>query len=258
MEVDTEEDLKNESKEVTKTTSSESENKESEKKDFEKQDETPPKPDISFDLNKIPVDLIERRRAEEEKRKSAEMKSKPVANLELVNASDSDSETEDSDPRTRHNSGSDKKEEVKEEVKDDLDYNEALENLTKIQQESKKINDDELVSAKTSGGALKRPASTENDKEVKKAKLELENAITKKEIKDEKPINDQDIKKHLKQLTREQLENVVTEKIAEVISARSEIGDLRRKVDSYEQENERWKKKTATSTENVYGSEHGY
>ena len=53
------------------------------------------------------------------------------------------------------------------------------------------------------GGALKRPASTENDKEVKKAKLELENAITKKEIKDEKPINDRDIKKHLKQLTRE-------------------------------------------------------
>ena len=50
---------------------------------------------------------------------------------------------------------------------------------------------------------MKRPASTENDKEVKKAKLELENAITKKEIKDEKPINDQDIKKHLKQLTRE-------------------------------------------------------
>ena len=35
----------------------------------------------------------------------------------------------------------------------------------------------------------------------------------------------------------------MTEKIAEVISARSEIGDLRRKVDSYEQENERWKKK---------------
>ena len=41
----------------------------------------------------------------------------------------------------------------------------------------------------------------------------------------------------------QQLENVVTEKIAEIISARSEIGDLRRKVDSYEQENERWKKK---------------
>ena len=41
----------------------------------------------------------------------------------------------------------------------------------------------------------------------------------------------------------QQLENVVTEKISEIISARSEIGDLRRKVDSYEQENERWKKK---------------
>merc|ERR1711874_513383 len=140
------------------------------------------------------------------------------------------------DPRTKHNSGSDKKEKIKE---DDLDYNEALENLTKIQQESKKINDDELVSAKIAGGALKRPASIQDDKEVKKIKLELES--TKKEIKDENQINDI-TKKHLKQLTREQLENVVTKKIAEVISARSEIGDLRRKVDSYEQENERWKK----------------
>merc|ERR1712156_527860 len=156
MEVDTnsEEDLKNE---VTKTTSNESENKEPEKKDFEMPTKEPPKADISFDLSKIPVDLIEKRRAEEEKRKSAELKSKPVANLELVNASDSDSDNEDSEIKN------DKKEEIKEEIKDDLNYNEALENLTKIQQESKKINDDELVSAKTSGGALKRPASTEND-----------------------------------------------------------------------------------------------
>ena len=53
---------------------------------------------------------------------------------------------------------------------------------------------------------MKRPASTENDKEVKKAKLELEESITKKEIKDESKnsINDdKDIKKHLKNLTRE-------------------------------------------------------
>ena len=35
----------------------------------------------------------------------------------------------------------------------------------------------------------------------------------------------------------------MTEKISEFILARSEIGDLRRKVDSYEQENELWKKK---------------
>ena len=109
-----------------------------------------PKADISFDLSKIPVDLIEKRRAEDEKRKSAEMKSKPVANLELVNASDSDSDNEDSDTvKTKHNSGSvDNKEEP---VKDDLNYNEALENLTKIQQESKKINDDESISPKKTG-----------------------------------------------------------------------------------------------------------
>lgn len=35
----------------------------------------------------------------------------------------------------------------------------------------------------------------------------------------------------------------MTQKLAEVISARSEIGELRRKCDLYEQENEKWKKK---------------
>ena len=50
------------------------------------------------------------------------------------------------------------------------------------------------------GGALKRPASIQDDKEVKKIKLDLES--TKKEIKDENQINDI-TKKHLKQLTRE-------------------------------------------------------
>ena len=44
-------------------------------------------------------------------------------------------------------------EESKEEApKDDLNYNEALENLTKIQQESKKINDEELMSTKVASG----------------------------------------------------------------------------------------------------------
>merc|ERR1712168_720602 len=51
------------------------------------------------------------------------------------------------------------------------------------------------------------------------------------------------IKKHLEQLTREQLEDMVTEKIAELISTRSEIGHLRRKLDLYKQENENWKNK---------------
>ena len=41
----------------------------------------------------------------------------------------------------------------------------------------------------------------------------------------------------------QQLENVVTEKIAEVLSARSEIGELRRKCDKFDEENEKWKKK---------------
>jgi len=213
---------------------------------------------ISFDLTKIPQHLIERRKAEEEKRKSDELKKsdfekKPEANLELCE-DDSDSDEETEDPKTPKSVASDGKndekneeEEPKEEApKDDLNYNEALENLTKIQQESKKINDEELMSSKVaSGGALKRPASAEKeDKEFKKVKLELESKNTKKEVKsDEDDGTTSEIKKHLKKLTREQLENVVTEKISEIISARSEIGDLRRKVDSYEQENERWKKK---------------
>ena len=36
---------------------------------------------------------------------------------------------------------------------------------------------------------------------------------------------------------------MVTQKIAEALSARSEISVLRRKCDSYEEESEKWKKK---------------
>ena len=41
----------------------------------------------------------------------------------------------------------------------------------------------------------------------------------------------------------QQLEDMVTRKIAETLSARSEISVLRRKCDSYEEESEKWKKK---------------
>merc|ERR1711956_114417 len=100
---------------------------------------------ISFDLTKIPQHLIERRKAEEEKRKSDELKKsdfekKPEANLELCeDDSDSDEETEDpKTPKSVASDGKNEEEEPKEEApKDDLNYNEALENLTKIQQESK-------------------------------------------------------------------------------------------------------------------------
>ena len=114
---------------------------------------------ISFDLTKIPQHLIERRKAEEEKRKSDELK-KPEANLELCD-DDSDSDDETEDPKTPKSVASDDKndekneeEESKEEAPkdDDLNYNEALENLTKIQQESKKINDEELMATKVASG----------------------------------------------------------------------------------------------------------
>ena len=42
----------------------------------------------------------------------------------------------------------------------------------------------------------------------------------------------------------QQLEDMVTNKIAESISARSTIGDLRRKCDKHEEDVEKWKRKT--------------
>ena len=84
---------------------------------------------------------------------------KPEANLELCD-DDSDSDDETEDPKTPKSVASDDKndekneeEESKEEAsKGDLNYNEALENLTKIQQESKKINDEELMATKVASG----------------------------------------------------------------------------------------------------------
>ena len=74
-----------------------------------------------------------------------------------MNASD-DSETEDEDSADdqpdKLESDNDDTEEA---LKDEMDYNEAVEKLTKIQQESKNINDTEMITEKRE--SLKRPAA---------------------------------------------------------------------------------------------------
>ena len=113
-----------------------------------------PEKDKDFE---IPADLLERRRLEQAKKES-DVK-KPEAILELVAADDTDSETEDSDnknsiSKSNSDAPNEQDDSKKDDPKDDTDYNEALENLTKIQAESKKINDDELLSVKVASGNI--------------------------------------------------------------------------------------------------------
>jgi len=204
-------------KEDTRITFGESKNGNSEMKEEKALVKVPPKSDIKIGSNKLSPGSTKSCIVKEKE-------SKPVAVLELVNLSDTDSESEtEATPKSIS----------------DLDYNDALNNHIQTKEQLNKINEDKLISAKTVA-SLKRPSSPDDHNENKKLKLELEN--TKTEIEDEKSRNDS-IKKHLEQLTREQLEDMVTEKIAELISTRSEIGHLRRKLDLYKQENENWKNK---------------
>merc|ERR1712038_2122830 len=52
------------------------------------------------------------------------------------------------------------------------------------------------------------------------------------------------VRRSLQRITREDLEELVARKVVEVISCRSEIGDLRAKCDKYEEMNDKWKRKT--------------
>ena len=51
------------------------------------------------------------------------------------------------------------------------------------------------------------------------------------------------IRQNVTKFTKKELEELVTRHISEVLSSRSEISELRRRCDLYEEENEKWKKK---------------
>lgn len=143
-----------------------------------------------------------------------------------------------------------KKEVVQEEEK--LNYEEALNELTRISQNARKLDDDNQPQQKSLdadvGTKRKSTAEVVDGQTAKKAKThdEEEDASASSTPKEASP-KDQ-IKACLKKVARDELEEVVAKKMVEMISCRSEIGELRRKCDAYEESSEKWKRKTQMLT----------
>ena len=109
-----------------------------------------------------------------------------------------------------------------------LDHSKALEEIENIEKTTKKILDDESESNK------RRPsAELSSEPESKRAKMDGD--------KDSEAIIDtRKFKKLVKKMTRSDLEEMIESKMIELIKDRTEIGQLRKKVDSYEAKVEKW------------------
>ena len=109
-----------------------------------------------------------------------------------------------------------------------LDHSKALEEIENIEKTTKKILDDESESNK------RRPsAELSSEPETKRAKMDGD--------KDSEAIIDtRKFKKLIKKMTRSDLEDMIESKMIELIKDRTEIGQLRKKVDSYEAKVEKW------------------
>ena len=117
-----------------------------------------------------------------------------------------------------------------EEKADSDNHDKALEELENIEKTTKKIlNDDEVQSAK-------RPSSEDDSLEPVSKKSRLDHDDRDRE----EDIDHQKLKKVLKRMTRRDLEDMIQSKMVEILTNRSEIGDLRQKVDSYQKTVEKW------------------
>ena len=121
-----------------------------------------------------------------------------------------------------------------------VDYNEGLEELTNIANSGKNINEADGQKKITNGHKRSLSVSDEAIELAKRPKIE-EDTNLEQDIKFE---FNNSIKKTIKKLSREDLEEMVTNKIAESISAHSTISDLRHKCDKHELDVEKWKRKT--------------
>ena len=111
------------------------------------------------------------------------------------------------------------------------DPDKALEELEKIEKTTRKIFDDE-----ESG---KRSATSDPTSEPVSKKARVEESSEEDSVKipgsEEKRI-----KKIVKKMTRKQLEEMMMNKITELITNKSEVGQLRKEVDSYKAKTEKW------------------
>ena len=138
----------------------------------------------------------------------------------------------------------------------DTNYDIALRKLSDINQHARVLDDDYVPSSN-------QPCSGEENKKRKSGEMSVDATSSKRqktsiqdlktepklECKEESKIEAEQaatkaIKKQLKRVSRTEMEDLVARKVVEVISCRSEIGDLRAKCDKYEEMNDKWKRKT--------------
>jgi len=111
------------------------------------------------------------------------------------------------------------------------DHDKALDELEQIEKKTKTILDDE------GGESNKRPPSSDlSEPLTKKAKTSDESESS--EAYDKKKL-----KKIIKKMTRKELEDLIQTKMIELITNKSEIGELRKKVDSYQAKVEKWQQR---------------
>ena len=143
----------------------------------------------------------------------------------------------------------------------DTNYDIALRKLSDINQHARVLDDDYVPSSNQ--GPSSSTCSGEDNKKRKSGEMSVDatsskrqktslqdlKTETKLECKEELKIDAEQaatnaIKKQLKRVSRTEMEDLVARKVVEVISCRSEIGDLRAKCDKYEEMNDKWKRKT--------------
>jgi len=111
-----------------------------------------------------------------------------------------------------------------------VDLDQALGELEMIEKTTKRILDDESES-------LKRPSDEPSESASKKAKVDESLEETVEVVKKKK------LKKQLKKMSRNDLEDLIANKMVEVMTNKSEIGKLRHQCDSFQESVEKWKRR---------------
>eukprot|EP00092_Neocalanus_flemingeri_P001626 GFUD01001735.1.p1 GENE.GFUD01001735.1~~GFUD01001735.1.p1 ORF type:complete len:946 (+),score=311.07 GFUD01001735.1:78-2915(+) len=122
---------------------------------------------------------------------------------------------------------------VEPEPEEPVDLDQALGELEMIEKTTKRILDDESES-------LKRPNEETTEPVSKKVRVDesLEETVEVVEA-----IKKKKLKKELKKMSRNDLEDLIANKMVEVMTNKSEIGKLRHQCDSFQETVEKWKRR---------------
>ena len=185
----------------------------------------------------------------DEKCSNNEVKKESVSNTALDNIKDEKVKSEDVKLEIDSKEGLSKTLNDSTKIENSTDppnYETALQELSDITKYAKVLDDDHCSTSSISDLSQKRKSndapSDDTSSSVKKSKIDDQAKL--EDISAKTNSATKEIKKQLKRISRAEMEDLVARKVVEVISCRSEIGDLRAKCDKYEEMNDKWKRKT--------------